>query len=160
MKASLGASLAGLLFALGLGIAGMTHPAKVLAFLDVGGAWDPSLALVMLAAIGVHAPLARLILRRRRPLLTPAFSVPAARAVDARLVGGAAVFGIGWGLAGLCPGPAITLLATGTPTAVAFVAAMVAGMAIEAARERRARAAPRDPGATRAATTKRERWAS
>jgi uncharacterized membrane protein YedE/YeeE len=131
------AFVAGLVFALGLGLAGMTQPAKVLAFLDVGGAWDPSLALVMLGAIAVHAPLARRILRRRRPLLAPVFGVPPPRSVDARLVLGAMVFGIGWGLAGLCPGPAVTLLASATPAVLVFVAAMVGGMAIVSALERR-----------------------
>ena len=136
MMASLVAFLAGLLFALGLGVSGMTQPPKVVAFLDVAGRWDPSLAFVMLGAIGVHASLARLILRRRAPVLAPAFSLPQRRGVDGPLVLGAAVFGVGWGLAGLCPGPAITLLASGRPTAVGFVAAMLAGMVLGRALER------------------------
>jgi uncharacterized protein len=125
--ASLVAFLTGLLFALGLGISGMTQPAKVLGFLDVAGRWDPSLAFVMAGAIGVYAALARLILRRRAPLVAPSFSLPVRRRVDARLLIGAAVFGIGWGLAGLCPGPAVTALASGKPIAVAFVGAMLIG---------------------------------
>ncbi len=137
MTASLAAFVAGLVFALGLGLAGMTQPAKVLAFLDFAGAWDPSLGLVMLGAIAIHAPLARLILRRRRPLLGPMFAVPPARAIDVRLVLGAAVFGVGWGHVGLCPGPAVTLLASAAPAVIAFVAAMVAGMALESALEPR-----------------------
>jgi uncharacterized membrane protein YedE/YeeE len=133
---SLVAFLAGVLFALGLGISGMTQPAKVLGFLDLGGPWDPSLAFVMIGAIGVHAPLARLILRRRAPLLVPAFSIPARRNVDARLLLGAAVFGCGWGLAGLCPGPAVTVLASGKPIALAFVGAMLAGTVLAQVLER------------------------
>ena len=133
---SLAAFLAGVLFAAGLGVSGMTQPAKVLAFLDVAGRWDPSLAFVMLGAIAVHAPLARRILVRPAPVLAPGFSLPVRRDVDARLVVGAATFGVGWGLSGLCPGPAITLLASARPIAVVFVAAMLAGMAAERAVER------------------------
>ena len=125
--AAMVALLAGLLFALGLGISGMTQPAKVLGFLDVAGRWDPSLAFVMVGAIGVHAALVRLILRRRAPILARSFSLPVRRKVDARLLLGAAVFGVGWGLAGLCPGPAVTVLATGKPIAMAFVGAMLVG---------------------------------
>jgi uncharacterized protein len=134
--ASVAAFFCGVLFALGLGLSGMTQPAKVLAFLDVGGRWDPSLGFVMLGAIGVHAPLVRLILRRRAPVLASAFHLPTLRRVDRRIVAGAAVFGVGWGLGGLCPGPALTVLASGKPIAVVFVAAMLAGMALEAAVER------------------------
>lgn len=127
----------GLLFALGLGVSGMTRPQKVLAFLDVGGDWDPSLAAVMAGAVAVHAVLLRVILRRRRPLLASQFVLPARRDLDAALLGGAAIFGVGWGLAGLCPGPAITALASGRPLAVAFVAAMLVGMrAARALKER------------------------
>jgi len=118
----------GLLFALGLGVSGMTRPEKVLAFLDVAGRWDPSLAFVMLGAIGVHAVLLRVILRRRAPLLAPAFALPVRSEVDARLLVGAAIFGVGWGLAGLCPGPAVTVLASGRMLGVAFVLAMLVGM--------------------------------
>jgi hypothetical protein len=120
--------LCGVLFALGLGISGMTRPAKVLAFLDVTGAWDPSLAFVMIGAIAVHAVLARRILRRGEPLLAPTFALPTRRDIDAQLLVGAAIFGVGWGLAGLCPGPAVTILASGTIAAVAFVLAMLVGM--------------------------------
>jgi uncharacterized membrane protein YedE/YeeE len=120
--------LCGVIFALGLGISGMTRPAKVLAFLDVTGAWDPSLAFVMIGAIAVHAVLTRVILRRGEPLLAPAFALPTRRDIDAQLLVGAAIFGVGWGLAGLCPGPAVTVLASGTTTAVAFVLAMLLGM--------------------------------
>jgi hypothetical protein len=155
MMSSLAAFLAGLLFAIGLGVSGMTQPAKVLAFLDVAGRWDPRLALVMLGAIGVHAPLARMILRRQSPVLAPAFSLPGRRDADRRLVIGAAVFGIGWGLAGLCPGPAVTTLASGKPVALAFVTAMLAGMALTQRLDRgissQARRGFRKPSVVRAA---------
>ena len=124
------AFLAGILFAVGLGVSGMTQPAKVLAFLDVAGRWDPSLALVMLGAIGVYAPLVRLILRRRTPVLSPVFSLPPRSELNGRLFFGAAVFGVGWGVAGLCPGPALTVVASGRPIALAFVAAMLSGMGL------------------------------
>jgi uncharacterized protein len=130
MMPSLAAFFAGVLFAIGLGVSGMTQPAKVLAFLDVTGRWDPSLAFVMLGAIGVHALLLRVILRRRKPILAPAFSLPARRDVDGRLIFGAAVFGTGWGLAGLCPGSAVTLVASGRPIALVFVGAMLTGMVV------------------------------
>ena len=128
--ASFVAFVAGLVFALGLGLSGMTQPAKVLGFLDVGGRWDPSLAFVMAGAVSVHAALARLILRRSAPVLAPCFSLPVRREIDGRLLIGAAVFGVGWGLAGLCPGPAVTVLASGKPIAVAFVGAMLIGIVL------------------------------
>jgi uncharacterized membrane protein YedE/YeeE len=122
------AFLCGVLFALGLGISGMTRPAKVLGFLDVGGSWDPSLAFVMIGAIAVHAVLLPIILRRAHPLLAPVFALPTRRDIDAPLLAGAAIFGVGWGLAGLCPGPAVTVLASGGMLPIAFVLAMLAGM--------------------------------
>jgi uncharacterized membrane protein YedE/YeeE len=122
------AFLSGVIFALGLGISGMTRPGTVLAFLDVAGAWDPSLAFVMLGAIGTHALLLRAILARRTPVLAPRFALPTRREIDGRLVGGAALFGIGWGLAGFCPGPAITSLVGGRVEPLVFVAAMLGGM--------------------------------
>ena len=128
MKAVLASGLAGLLFALGLGLGGMTDPARVLGFLDVAGAWDPSLAFVMAGALGTHALLRRLILRRARPVLAPAFPSFGATRPDARLVAGSALFGVGWGLAGYCPGPALTSVASGASTVLLFVAAMGAGM--------------------------------
>jgi uncharacterized protein len=119
----------GALFAVGLVVSGMTDPAKVRGFLDITGAWDPSLAFVMMGAIGVHAPLAYFIAMRRAPVLAPAFS-PLAKIVDARLVAGAAIFGIGWGIAGYCPGPAIVSLIGGSLAGVAFVGAMAVGMVL------------------------------
>lgn len=120
----------GALFALGLGIGGMTQPAKVLAFLDVAGRWDPSLAFVMAGAVGVYAAAFRLVLRRPRPVLSAAFAIPTRRDLDTRLLVGAALFGIGWGLAGYCPGPGIVSLVTGRADVVVFVTAMLAGMGV------------------------------
>lgn len=123
------AFVSGVVFALGLGIGGMTQPLCVLGFLDVAGDWDPRLAFVMLSAIAVYAPVYRVVAHRGRPLLASALLVPARRDIDGRLVTGALLFGIGWGLAGLCPGPALTSLASGEPAALVFVAAMLGGMA-------------------------------
>jgi uncharacterized protein len=122
---------AGLVFAIGLAISGMTNPAKVIAFLDVTGQrvpWDPSLALVMAGAIASYASAYWWSKRAlRKPLLAASFSEPSNRGVDRRLLLGAAIFGVGWGLAGYCPGPAFVSLATGSAAALAFCAAMVAG---------------------------------
>jgi uncharacterized membrane protein YedE/YeeE len=131
VKPSLFALAAGAIFGLGLGVSGMTLPAKVKGFLDVTGDWDPTLVMVMVGAIAVHFVLFRLILRRRAPLFDARFHVPTRRDIDLRLLGGAALFGVGWGLSGQCPGPALTNLATGAPTALVFVAAMAAGMVIQ-----------------------------
>jgi uncharacterized protein len=117
----------GLVFALGLGLSGMTHPAKVVGFLDVTGAWDPSLAFVMGGAVVVNYLFFRLVLRRPHPLYDSRFRLPDASRVDAPLVVGAALFGAGWGLAGLCPGPALVSVATLRSDALVFVAAMTAG---------------------------------
>lgn len=131
--ASVSAFFAGFIFALGLGIAGMTRPTKVIGFLDVAGGWDPTLLFVMAGAIAVYAPLYRLILARRKaPLLEPRFTVPETRGVDRKLVLGAALFGVGWGLGGYCPGPAITALARGSVEVFVFVSAMLAGMGLHA----------------------------
>lgn len=121
--------LVGLVFGAGLLVAGMSNPAKVLNFLDVFGSFDPSLAFVMGGAVAVAAIGFRLVLRRPRPLMAPAFDLPAKKSVDARLVAGAALFGIGWGLVGFCPGPAFTALAMLETGPFVFVAAMLAGMA-------------------------------
>jgi uncharacterized membrane protein YedE/YeeE len=120
----------GVLFAIGLAISGMTHPTKVLAFLDFAGAWDPSLALVMGSGVLVNVLLFRVAFRRGAPLLAPAFALPDKRAIDARLVGGAAVFGVGWGLGGFCPGPAIVSVVGGAAPVIVFVVAMLVGMAL------------------------------
>lgn len=122
--------IAGVLFGLGLLLAGMANPAKVLGFLDVAGAWDPSLALVMVGAIG--AALLPMAWARRHPLalLGAKMQLPARRDMDRRLVVGSLVFGAGWGLAGVCPGPALVLLPGGYWQAWLFVAAMLAGMVV------------------------------
>lgn len=125
------AFVVGLVFALGLGLGGMTQPARVLGFLDAAGAWDPSLAFVMAGAVAVYGATFPLVMRRGRPVFAATFGVPTRRDVDARLVAGAAIFGVGWGMAGLCPGPALVALASGTPRIVLFVGAMLAGMAVQ-----------------------------
>lgn len=127
-------ALIGLAFGLGLFIAGMSNPAKVLNFLDLAaiptGGWDPSLAFVMVGAIAVTSIGYRLVLRRPRPAFDDRFHLPTSRGIDTRLIVGPAIFGVGWGLAGFCPGPAFTALGTGGSAAVLFVAAMLAGMGI------------------------------
>ena len=128
MNSGLAAGIAGFLFAIGLAISGMTQPGKVTAFLDLAGNWDPSLAFVMMGAIATHAVLYRVIRRRLTPLFASTFSVPTRSDLDYRLIGGAALFGIGWGLGGFCPGPAVTSLASGRLSVIIFVAAMLAGM--------------------------------
>ena len=124
------AFLAGLLFGAGLILSGMSNPAKVLAFLDVGGTWDPSLLFVMLGAVLVAAVAFRVARTRVRPLFGSAIHVPGAGRIDVPLVLGSVTFGVGWGLVGYCPGPALTALAVGGRSTLLFVAAMVAGMAI------------------------------
>jgi uncharacterized membrane protein YedE/YeeE len=121
------ALLSGLLFAVGLALSGMTRPSKVLGFLDVAGSWDPSLALVMLGAVAVYAPAFAWSRRMRKPILDDRFALPDAARIDARLVIGSIVFGVGWGLSGYCPGPALTALGAGIEPAVYFVAALLAG---------------------------------
>ena len=118
----------GLLFGLGLAVSGMTDPRKVLAFLDVAGRWDPSLLLVMASAVAVTFAATRLVLRRGAPLLDARFHLPTRDDIDPPLLAGAVIFGIGWGLAGYCPGPALASLAAASTDAIAFVAAMAVGM--------------------------------
>jgi len=125
------AGAAGVLFGIGLALSGMSQPAKVLGFLDVAGAWDPSLMFVMGGALAIHVLLSRVILRRDRPLFDDEFHLPAKTAIDGRLVGGAALFGLGWGLGGFCPGPALTSAASGALPAIVFVGAMTAGMLVQ-----------------------------
>ncbi|MCS6899893.1 MAG: YeeE/YedE family protein, partial [Myxococcales bacterium] len=125
---SLAALLSGLLFGMGLGISGMTLPAKVIGFLDVTGSWDASLAFVMMGAIGVHAGLYPIIRRRQLPLFDSTFHIPTRRDLDGRLISGAALFGVGWGLGGFCPGPALVSLGSGSSGAALFVVAMLVGM--------------------------------
>ena len=122
---------AGLLFGAGLAGSDMVNPARVLAFLDVAGAWDPTLAFVMGGALAVTASTFWWILARPRPLLGEAFALPAARALDVRLLAGAALFGVGWGLVGFCPGPALAALPFAGWQGVVFALAMASGMLLQ-----------------------------
>lgn len=122
------ALIAGLIFGLGLYLSGMTNPAKVLGFLDLAGEWDPSLALVMLGALAVSSVFFYVARRRRTALLGAPMQMPTLRTLDRRLVLGSGVFGVGWGIAGLCPGPAVALLLTGQWQVGVFVLAMALGM--------------------------------
>ena len=122
------AYLIGLVFGIGISISGMANPAKVLNFFDVAGSWDPSLILVMSGALVVTFIGYRLVLRRPAPLMDLKFHLPDNSRIDARLLGGAAVFGVGWGIAGFCPGGALPALGTGRIEVFAFVAALIAGI--------------------------------
>jgi len=128
MKA-MAAFVCGLVFGLGLILSGMTDPRRVLAFLDVTGHWDPSLGIVMVAAVAVAAPAFALAKRRSHALLAGAMALPSGTRIDRPLLVGACLFGVGWGLGGLCPGPAITMLLTLRKGIWLFVLAMLAGMA-------------------------------
>ena len=130
MRQILAALAAGLLFGIGLTVSQMVNPAKVLNFLDLAGRWDPSLAFVLGGAVMTAALGFRFVRRRTAPLFARAFRWPTARDIDRRLVLGAALFGLGWGLVGLCPGPAITALALAPRDVALFTLAMLAGMAI------------------------------
>jgi uncharacterized protein len=149
-KTTLAAAASGLLFGMGLVISGMTDPAKVLGFLDFFGEWDGRLMFVMGGAIAVNAPLTWWIRRRRAPMLQPSFRIPMSHApwhtqIDAPLVLGSSLFGVGWGLSGYCPGPAIVSVSSvldGSSAALTFTLSMIAGMAVFAAWERR-RAVPK-----------------
>jgi uncharacterized membrane protein YedE/YeeE len=131
------AFFAGLIFGIGLLLAGMANPAKVLGFLDLAGAWDPSLALVMGGAIGVALLPFAWARRQTHSVLGAPMQLPQKRELDRRLILGSLVFGIGWGIAGICPGPGVAILLTGHWQAVLFVAAMLAGMLLYTALERR-----------------------
>jgi uncharacterized membrane protein YedE/YeeE len=139
--------LAGLVFGLGLIVSGMANPAKVLGFLDLAGAWDPSLAFVMAGAVAVAAVAFAVAKRRTLSWLGAAMKLPTSRDIDRRLVLGSAVFGVGWGIAGFCPGPGLVALGMGEVKALVFVVAMLAGMGvfelIERIRRRRQAATPR-----------------
>ncbi len=140
-RTSLIALIAGVLFGLGLAISGMFDPAKVLGFLDIaaiaGGGWDPSLAFVMAGGLAVTLPAFQIARRWRQPAAAPDFQTPRAQGLDVRLLLGALLFGIGWGLVGYCPGPALAALAFGVPGTLVFVLAMAAGMLLHAATARR-----------------------
>jgi len=125
------AGLSGVLFSVGLVLGGMTRPGKVVAFLDFFGDWDPSLAFVMGGAASVYlATYLGAAKKRKAPIIAPAFHLPTRKDVDGPLVVGAALFGVGWGLGGFCPGPALTSLGSGSLDVVVFVAAMLTGMGI------------------------------
>jgi uncharacterized membrane protein YedE/YeeE len=137
--------LIGLVFGVGISISGMANPAKVLNFFDIAGTWDPSLIFVMGGALVTTLIGYRLVFGRTAPILSDRFQVPTSRAIDAKLIGGSAVFGIGWGIAGFCPGGALPALGTGRWEVFAFTAAVVAGIFlaryIQAAMQRSDRAA-------------------
>jgi len=131
--------LAGLLFGLGLIVSGMANPAKVLGFLDLAGSWDPSLAFVMAGAIGVGVLAFAVARRRTVSLLGEAMKLPTSNHIDRRLIGGSVLFGVGWGIAGFCPGPGLAALGMGEVKALVFVVAMLVGMGLFEWFERRGR---------------------
>ena len=136
MKPLLSAFISGLIFALGLAVGGMTIPNNVIGFLDLTGVWKPALMFVMGGAILVYAVANRLILRRKRPVFGDDFHVPKPGLVDSKLLLGSAVFGIGWGLGGFCPGPALTAIGAGASDALIFGFFMLAGMGVQRMSER------------------------
>lgn len=127
MKIIVGAFLSGSLFGLGLALSEMINPARVVGFLDIAGAWDPTLLLVMGGALMVAMPVFPLVLRRASPVLSEQFRLPTKIGIDPPLIAGAAVFGAGWGLAGFCPGPALAAMVTASPTVALFVFTMLCG---------------------------------
>jgi uncharacterized protein len=126
-KTAAASFVSGLVFAVGLGISGMTQPSKVIGFLDFPGGWDPSLALVMVGAIGVHFIAYRLLPKFTSPSLAEHFHLPEKKGLDPALLGGALLFGVGWGLGGFCPGPALVSVVGGTEQALVFTGSMVGG---------------------------------
>lgn len=127
-KLGLGPLIGGILFSIGLGISGMTEPAKIISFLDVFGNWDPSLIFVMVGAIGVNAVFHRFIIKKANPLFESKFYLPTKKSLDKKLILGSALFGIGWGVTGLCPGPGLASVSTGNPYSLAFLTALIIGM--------------------------------
>ena len=148
MRQKLGAFLGGALFGAGLAVSGMTQPAKIVGFFDFTH-WDPSLAFVMVGALAVYAPVYRRVVGRwHKPIWSPSFSLPSRRDIDVRLVGGAALFGIGWGLGGYCPGPALTAVGAWSQEALVFTLAMVVGIAgFRISQSRARRPEPQAPSA-------------
>ena len=130
MKTIFAAFFAALLFGIGLGISGMTLPSKVIGFLDITGDWDPSLMAVMAGAIAINAVTYIFVKRRAKPVFVERFHIPSKKEIDWKLIGGAAIFGIGWGLGGFCPGPAIVSLATGESGVLMFFGSMISGILI------------------------------
>ena len=139
------ALLSGLVFGLGLIVSGMVNPAKVLGFLDLAGAWDPSLALVMAGAVAVGFFAFLAAKKRTRSLIGAEMKLPTASAINRRLLAGSALFGVGWGVAGFCPGPGLAALGMGEPKALVFVAAMLVGMEIFTWLEKRERGMKAEP---------------
>lgn len=131
----------GLIFGVGLVISGMTRPDKVIGFLDVAGAWDPSLMFVMGGGVAVYAVAWQVVRRWKAPLVAPVFALPTRRDIDGRLVAGAALFGLGWGIGGYCPGPALVSVPSGQSAVLVFVAAMIGGMQLFRVWDARGRAA-------------------
>ena len=136
MKSNLAALISGIIFGLGLCVSEMVNPTRVIGFLDLLGSWDATLLFVMLAAVAVTGIGFPLVLKRANPLLAEKFFVPERSDIDSRLIAGSVIFGIGWGLAGLCPGPAIAALASMSPSILMFVVAMAVGQWIAARFER------------------------
>jgi uncharacterized membrane protein YedE/YeeE len=138
---TIASGIAGLVFGIGLVVSSMFNPAKVLAFLDLAGRWDPSLALVMVGAVAIATAGCGIAGRRQRTLLGAPLQLSSTRDIDLRLVLGSATFGVGWGLVGFCPGPALVALGTGEIKAIVFAASMIAGMLVFEAVERARKAA-------------------
>lgn len=124
------AFISGILFSIGLGVSGMTEPAKIISFLDIFGNWDPSLLFVMVGAIALHGILYRFISKKPTPLFDSKFYLTKNKSIDRRLLLGAAIFGVGWGVTGLCPGPGLVSISTGAPYAISFVLALIIGMVL------------------------------
>ena len=139
----LSASLAGVVFGLGLTISGMINPAKIIGFLDVAGAWDPSLLVVMASALAVASVGYRIVLARAKPAFEDKFQLPTNTAIDRPLILGSAVFGVGWGLSGLCPGPAISAASLGNSAVYLYLLAMAAGMVLKDGWKQAARSSAR-----------------
>ena len=149
MKRKAAALGTGALFAVGLAISGMTKPSKVTGFLDLAGSWDASLAFVMMGAIAVHFVAHRFVMRRPSPLFDTKFHLPTRKDLDLRLILGAGLFGVGWALGGLCPGPGLVSAGSGSLNGFVFVAGMTIGIFVEHAVARAtARAHPHDPSHT------------
>jgi uncharacterized membrane protein YedE/YeeE len=136
MAAIVSALFIGALFGFGLAVSEMIDPARVIGFLDVAGLWDPTLLFVMGGALALTVPAFPLILRRARPLLAAFFALPTKSKLDGSLIAGAIIFGVGWGIAGFCPGPALAALASGSPSVALFVVAMIGGQWLAALREK------------------------
>ena len=130
MKKLIGPFFGGILFAIGLGVSGMTEASKIIGFLDITGDWKPELIFVMLGALVINIVLFQWIMKRKSPVFEKEFHIPQSKTIDQRLVVGAIFFGVGWGLTGLCPGPGVVSLVSGTAYVIVYVVAMLAGMVV------------------------------